>query len=81
MAQRIAGVTENTGLVTIILIWISTSMDWLNDNHLAVISIVTILTGIVTIFAAVYRHKLRKREVDLYQEEVRHKTRRKEDKS
>jgi len=80
MAERLAQGVEVGGITTILLIWTSSTMDWLNDNHLAVISIVTIITGIVTAIAAVYRYRLNKRRVDLYQKEVELKIRRKEDK-
>ena len=80
MAERLAQGTEGAGLATIIVIWISASLDWLNDNHFAVISIVAIMTGIVTVVAAIYRYKLGKREVDIYEESIRNKKRRTTDK-
>jgi len=80
MAEKLAQGTETAGTVTVAILSISAWMDWLNDNHLAVISIVTIITGLVTIIAARYRYVLNKRRVDLYEKEVKHKTRRKEDK-
>ncbi len=80
MAERIAQGAEGAGLITVITIWVSASMNWLNDNHLAVISIVTIITGLVTVISAVYRYKLKKRELDIYYTDVLNKGRRKGDK-
>jgi len=80
MAERLAQGVEVGGITTILLIWTSSTMDWLNDNHLAVISIVTIITGLVTAVAAIYRYRLNKRRIDIYEREIEHKTRRKEDK-
>ena len=80
IAQAVAQVTETAGITTLVVIWISASLKWLNENHLAVISIVAILTFIVTAIAARYRHVLRKREIYLYELEVKGKIRRKEDK-
>jgi len=54
-------------------------MGWLNENHLAVIALVTIITGIVTVLSAVFRYILNKRKVDLYEQEVKNKIRRKQD--
>jgi hypothetical protein len=73
MAERLAQGTEAAGITALIILWISSTMDWLNDNHLAVISIVTIITGIVTVIAAIYRYRLNKRRVDLYEQEVKKK--------
>jgi len=76
--------TETAGLATLIVLWISAGMDWLNENHLAVIALVAIVTGIVTILAAIFKHKLNERikirMVELREKEVAHKIRRKEDK-
>lgn len=70
MAARTAQVTEAGGLGAIITIWISASMDWLNENHYAIYSIVAIITGIVTIVAAVCRIRLKRRELEIYQQDV-----------
>lgn len=79
MAERLAQGTEVAGFTTIIVMWTSSIMGWLNDNHLAVISIVTIITGIVTVVAAIYRYRLNRRRVDIYEKEVENKIRRKDD--
>ena len=86
MGERIAQVTEAGGIVALVVIWTSSKMEWLNENHFAVISIVAVITGIVTIAAAIYRKRnndrmvtLRERELDIYETEVKTKTRRKTD--
>jgi hypothetical protein len=54
-------------------------MEWLNDNHLAVISITAMITCGVVALSALFRYILNKRRVDLYEQEVKHKIRRKGD--
>lgn len=80
MDERIAQETVVAGGTTLILIWISSTMEFLNENHSAVIALTAVITGIVTIIAAIYRHKLNKRRIELYEQEVKAKVRRKEDK-
>jgi amino acid transporter len=80
MAEKIAASTENAGIVATTLMLISTWMDWLNDNHLAVISLCAIATFIVTGIASYFRIKMRKRELDIYESEVKNKKRRADDK-
>jgi len=82
MDQKImhaAETTETAGVTTLMLTLISAGMGWLNENHLAVIALVTIITGIVTVLSAVFRYILNKRKVDLYEQEVKNKIRRKQD--